>query len=168
MAKRPSPAPDAPSEDDDVSKLRTPPPRQPRSPIPPAHLRRVDHPIDVPAAQRACPKCGADRQCVEPRVTEVIELLPPEVIVCRDIREQLTCATCGGEPARRSRACPASSPTPSTSRVAGSCAGDESACCARRRLRPSRRGHLVAGGRRCLGARRAPVRSHRDRELAAR
>jgi hypothetical protein len=39
----------------------------------------------VPAGQRACPKCGGDRQCVEPHVTEVIELLPPEVIVRRDI-----------------------------------------------------------------------------------
>jgi hypothetical protein len=50
-------------EDDDVSKLRTPPPpRQPRSPTPPAHLRRVDHRIDVPAAQRACPTCGGLRR----------------------------------------------------------------------------------------------------------
>jgi transposase len=88
-------------EDDDVSKLRTPPPpRQPRSPTPPAHLRRVDHPIDVPAAQRACPTCGGERQCIEPHVTEVIELLPPEVIVRRDLREQLTCVACEGEPVR--------------------------------------------------------------------
>jgi transposase len=89
------------NEDDDVSKLRTPPPpRQPRSPVPPAHLRRVDNPIAVPAAHRACPRCGGDRQCDEPHVTEVIELLPPEVIVRRDIREQLTCAACEGQPVR--------------------------------------------------------------------
>jgi transposase len=89
------------SEDDDVSKLRTPPPpRQPRSPAPPAHLPRVDNPIEVPAAQRACPKCGADRACVEPHVTEVIELVPPQVIVRRDIREQLACAGCEGAPVR--------------------------------------------------------------------
>ena len=82
-------------EDDDVSKLRTPrPPRQPRSSTPPAHLRRVDNPIEVPAAQRTCPKCGGGRVCVEPHVTEVIELLPPEIIVRRDIREQLTCNAC--------------------------------------------------------------------------
>lgn len=88
-------------EEDDVSKLRTPPPpRQPRSPTPPAHLRRIDHPIAVPAEQRACPKCGGDRQCTEPHITEVIELLPPEVVVRRDIREELTCATCDGEPVR--------------------------------------------------------------------
>lgn len=88
-------------EDDDVTKLRTPPPpRQPRSPTPPAHIRRVDHPITVPAGQRTCPKCGADRQCIEPHVTEVIELLPPEVIVRRDLREQLSCVACEGEPVR--------------------------------------------------------------------
>src|SRR5579862_6305966 len=67
-------------EDDDVSNLRTPPPpRQPRSPTPPAHLRRVTNPIAVPVGQRACPTCGGERQCIEPHVTEVIELLPPEV-----------------------------------------------------------------------------------------
>jgi len=68
--------------------------------VPPAHLRRVDHPIAVPAAHRACPRCGGDRQCDEPHVTEVIELLPPEVIVRRDIREQLTCVACEGKPVR--------------------------------------------------------------------
>jgi transposase len=89
------------SKDDDVRKLRTPPPpRQPRSPAPPAHLRRVDNPIAVPATHRACPRCGGDRQCGEPHVTEVIELLPPEVIVRRDVREQLTCVACEGEPVR--------------------------------------------------------------------
>jgi transposase len=89
------------NEDDDVSKLRTPPPpRPPRSPKPPAHLPRVDHPIAVPAAQRACPKCGADRACVEPHITEVIELVPPQVIVRRDIRERLACAACEGVPVR--------------------------------------------------------------------
>jgi transposase len=88
-------------EDDDVSKLRTPPPpRQPRSPTPPAHFPRVDHPIEVPAAQRACPKCGADRACVEPHVTEVIELVPAQVIVRRDLREQLACTACEGTPVR--------------------------------------------------------------------
>ncbi len=88
-------------EDDDVTKLRTPPPpRQPRSPTPPAHLRRVANPIAVPAGERACPRCGGERQCIEPHVTEVIELLPPEVIVRRDLREQLSCVACEGAPVR--------------------------------------------------------------------
>ena len=88
-------------EADDVSKLRTPPPpRQPRSSKPPAHLPRVDNPIEVPAAQRTCPKCGGDRVCGEPHVTEVIELLPPQIVVRRDIREQLTCNACEGTAVR--------------------------------------------------------------------
>lgn len=88
-------------EDGDVTKLRTPPPpRQPRSPRPPAHLPRVDNPIEVPAKHRVCPKCGGARGCVAPHVTEVIELLPAQVIVRRDIREQLACAACEGAPVR--------------------------------------------------------------------
>ena len=88
-------------EADDVSKLRTPPPpRQPRSSRPPAHLPRVDNPIKVPAVQRTCPTCGGDRVCGEPHVTEVIELLPPQIIVRRDIREQLTCKACEGPTVR--------------------------------------------------------------------
>jgi hypothetical protein len=35
--------------------------------------------------ERASQTCGADRQCIEPHLTEVVELLPPEVIVRRDI-----------------------------------------------------------------------------------
>lgn len=37
------------------------------------------------------------RQCIEPHVSEVIELLPLEVAVRRDIREQLACVACEGE-----------------------------------------------------------------------
>lgn len=86
----------------DLAKLRTRPPQgQPaaRTP-PPAHLRRIDNPIAVPEAQRACPTCGAQRACIEPHITEVIELLPPEVIVRRDIRERLACAPCEGAAVR--------------------------------------------------------------------
>jgi hypothetical protein len=35
-----------------------------------------------------------------PEVTEVIELIPAEVIVRRDIREKLACPRCDGEPVR--------------------------------------------------------------------
>jgi hypothetical protein len=103
--------PEPPAPEDDVSKLRTPPPpRQPRSPTPPTHLRRVDHPIDVPAAQRTCPTCGGVRQCIEPHITEVIELLLPEVIVRRDVlphpphRSAVAPAVALGGAARRRRA----------------------------------------------------------------
>ena len=86
-------------DEGDLSKLKTGrPPRQPPTRTPaPAHLRRVDNLIAVPPAQRPCPRCGAERVCVEHEVTEVIELVPAEVIVRRDLREKLACAPCEGE-----------------------------------------------------------------------
>lgn len=76
-------------------------PKQPavRQP-PPANLRRVDNPIKVPTAQRACPVCGAERRCVLHETTEVIELVPAEVIVRLDCREILACDKCDGEMVR--------------------------------------------------------------------
>lgn len=62
-------------------------------------------------SQRAYPTCGGDRQCVVPHVTEVIELLPPEVVLRRDIREQLRYSACKGQPVRHrpaTRSCPTS------------------------------------------------------------
>lgn len=67
-----------------------------RRPLP-ASLRRVDNPIAVPADQRACPACGAERQCIGHDVTEVIDLIPAEVIVRRDVREKLACRPCEGQ-----------------------------------------------------------------------
>ncbi len=77
------------------------PPKQPavRKP-PPAGLRRIDNPIAVPAAERACPVCGAERRCVLHETTEVIELIPAEVVVRRDCREILACDKCDGEMVR--------------------------------------------------------------------
>jgi transposase len=72
---------------------RQPPLRQ----APPAHLRRIDNPLSVPAAERACPRCGAERKCIGHDVTEVIELIPAEVVVRRDCREKLACSSCEGE-----------------------------------------------------------------------
>lgn len=73
----------------------TRPPRQPslRKP-PPAHLPRVDNPISVPDEQRACPTCGAERECIGHDVTEVIDLIPARVIVRVDRREKLACKSC--------------------------------------------------------------------------
>jgi transposase len=64
---------------------------------PPANLPRVDNPIAVPTAERACPKCGAERACMGDDVTEVIELEPAKIIVRVDRREKLVCGTCEGE-----------------------------------------------------------------------
>jgi transposase len=88
----------ADADEGSISKRRTdePPPQPHRTPAPP-HLRRVDHPIAVPAEQRACPRCGVERTCIGHDLTEVIELIPAEVIVRRDLREKLACTPCEGE-----------------------------------------------------------------------
>lgn len=79
----------------------TPPPKQPavRRPPPPG-LRRVDNPIDVPKEERPCPVCGSERTCVGHETTEVIEVIPAEVIVRRDQREVLACSKCEAEMVR--------------------------------------------------------------------
>lgn len=72
--------------------------RRPRGRRPlPTNLRRIDNPIPVPAEQRACPSCGSERTCIDHEVTEVIDLIPAEVVVRRDIREKLACLPCEGE-----------------------------------------------------------------------
>jgi transposase len=76
----------------------TKPPKQPalrRKPSP--KLRRVDNPIAVPEAERPCPVCGTARRCIAHETTEVIDLIPAEVIVRRDIREILACESCDAE-----------------------------------------------------------------------
>jgi transposase len=77
------------------------PPKQPpvRRPPPPG-ARRVDNPIAVPAAERACPTCGTERSCISHETTEVIELIPAEVIVRLDTREVLACKKCDAEMVR--------------------------------------------------------------------
>lgn len=86
------------NKDGDLAKLTTKPPRQPTSrTAAPAHLRRLDNPISVPTAQRACPRCGTERTCIGHDITEVIELIPAEVVVRRDLREKLACDTCEAE-----------------------------------------------------------------------
>jgi transposase len=80
---------------------RTKPQKQP--PVrrkPSQRLRRVDNPLRVPEAERPCPTCGAERKCVTHEITEVIDLIPAEVIVRRDIREVLACDSCDAEMVR--------------------------------------------------------------------
>lgn len=80
---------------------RTKPPQQPavrRKPSP--KLRRVDNPIPVPEGERPCPVCGAARKCVQHEITEVVDLIPAEVIVRRDMREVLACGDCDAEMVR--------------------------------------------------------------------
>ena len=79
----------------------TKPPPQPalRRP-PPPNLRRVSNPIPVPAAERSCPTCGTERKTVEIETTEVIDLIPAEVIVRLDEREVCACPKCDAEMVR--------------------------------------------------------------------
>ncbi len=87
--------------EDDLTKRTTRPPRQPANRTPaPDHARRVDNPLLVPAHHRPCPRCGAERTCIGHDVTEVIELIPAEVIVRRDVREKLACKACEAEVVR--------------------------------------------------------------------
>lgn len=75
-----------------------PPPKQPavRRPPPPG-ARRIDNPIAVPASERPCPVCGKERVCIAHETTEVIDFIPAEVIVRRDIKEILACDACDAE-----------------------------------------------------------------------
>jgi transposase len=66
----------------------------------PSGLRRVDNLIAVPGEKRACPRCGAERTCIGHDTTEVVELIPAEVVVRVDRREKLACKSCDGEIAR--------------------------------------------------------------------
>jgi transposase len=63
----------------------------------PEKLRRVDNPIPVAPEERPCPKCGEERTCIGHEVTEVLELVPAELVVRRDKREKLACLACDGE-----------------------------------------------------------------------
>jgi len=83
---------------------RTETPRPPKQPAvrrrPSPKLRRVENSIPVPAAERACPNCGKDRRCLFHETTEVIDLVPAEVIVRLDQREVLGCDDCDAEMVR--------------------------------------------------------------------
>ncbi len=72
---------------------------QVRRPIPP-NLRQVENLIRVPAEQRPCPTCGAERTCIGHDVTAVIDLIPATVFVRLDKREKLGCLDCEGAPVR--------------------------------------------------------------------
>ena len=77
------------------------PPKQPSvRRRPSARLRRVENPIPVPIEERACPTCGKARRCLFHETTEVIDLIPAQVIVRLDQREVLGCDGCDAEMVR--------------------------------------------------------------------
>jgi transposase len=61
---------------------------------PPANLRRVENLIPVPENERPCPQCGKVRDCIGHDITEVVDLIPAEVIVRVDKREKVACGVC--------------------------------------------------------------------------
>jgi transposase len=86
--------------DEKKAETETPKKQPPlRRPLPPG-LRRVENPIPVAQAERPCPKCGGERKCIGHDVTEVIDLVPAEVIVRLDQREKLACLDCEAEVVR--------------------------------------------------------------------
>lgn len=111
LAGQPTPAPDVaeadaklgeaaalePKPDSAEVKLKRQPPF--RKPLP-AHLRRVENPIAVPETERPCPRCGGLRTCIGHDVTEVLDLIPAEVVVRVDKQEKLACVDCEAEVVR--------------------------------------------------------------------
>jgi transposase len=83
--------------DDDEPKTKQPRERPPRRQPAPAHLPRVPNPLLVPAVDRPCPRCGTERTCIGHETTEVIDLIPAQVIVRQDTREKLACSQCDAE-----------------------------------------------------------------------
>lgn len=74
------------------------PPKQP--PIrraPPAHLRRIDNIIPVAESDRCCPHGHGELAVIGHEISEVLDLIPAEVIVRRDQREKRACLVCEGE-----------------------------------------------------------------------
>lgn len=111
LAGQPTPAPDVAEADAklgeaaalepkpgsaEVKLKRQPPIRKPL----PAHLRRVENPIAVPEAERPCPRCGGLRTCIGHDLTEVLDLIPAEVVVRVDKQEKLACVDCEAEVVR--------------------------------------------------------------------
>jgi transposase len=92
---------DASGLDDEVEPETKPPRERPtgRTPAPP-HLPRVPHEILVAANDRACPRCGKERTCIGHDTTEVVDLIPAQVIVRVDGREKLACTDCEAEVVR--------------------------------------------------------------------
>ncbi len=88
---------EGPKDDPETKETKEPKKQPPLRKAPPAELRRVENPISVPESERPCPVCGAERKCIGHDVTEVIELIPAEVVVRRDAREKLACKQCEGE-----------------------------------------------------------------------
>jgi transposase len=88
---------DAARAEAERKKAKNPPKQPPTRESAPNNLRRVINQIPVPDSERRCPKCGKERECIGHDVSDVIDLVPAEVIVRVDRREKLACRPCEGE-----------------------------------------------------------------------
>jgi transposase len=73
----------------------SPPPKKGhgRKPLPPSLPRkRVLH--DVPPERRACPDCGAVRDCIGEAIREQLEYVPASLIVIQHVRPKYACTGC--------------------------------------------------------------------------
>jgi transposase len=66
----------------------------------PEDLPRIQNTLAVLAGERACPRCGKERACIGHDTTEVIDLIPAQVVVRQDRREKLACKDCEAEVVR--------------------------------------------------------------------
>lgn len=64
-----------------------------RTPLP-AHLPRREVVHDLPEAQKACPCCGAPRECIGEQATEQLDLEPAKFFVLRTVRKTYACKAC--------------------------------------------------------------------------
>lgn len=74
-----------------------------RRPLP-SHLERQEIAHEVPAAERPCPICGAERVCIGHEKSEVLEFVPATFKVEVHVREKLACKVCEGAVATASAA----------------------------------------------------------------
>lgn len=85
------PSADAPA--DEEKKKRNRKPKQGRKPLP-AHLPREPYIVPVPADQRCCTECGAEKKTIGYLDSEVLEFRPARFVVLVPRREKVACPKC--------------------------------------------------------------------------
>ena len=85
-----------------LAEKAKPKPRPLKKPLP-AELPRRDNVIEVPESERGCPSCGVERSVIGHDIAEVLEFIPAQLYVRRDMREKRVCRPCEGAPVRAPR-----------------------------------------------------------------
>lgn len=100
-AAEPSGEAAAPQPDDGPVPPPPEPPKRPRGrggrgPLP-KDLPREPRIIPVPEAERICGQCGAAKECIGHRESEILEFVPAQFRVIVEMREKLVCPACPEE-----------------------------------------------------------------------